>query len=132
MVSRCRTVSSLLTSGSGYPVSSSTPCSMSPTIASASASRPWMNSQRGLSGTCRRTSKTARARMTPRAKPRRQPISFGSHAVFSRARDAADPAADPTQYEPLTTRLTRPRARGGISSSMAELIAAYSPPIRPR
>lgn len=34
----------------------------------------------------------------------------GSQAVFSSAIEAADPAADPTQYEPLTTRSTRPRA----------------------
>ena len=44
-------------------------------------------------------------------------------------RAAAAPAAEPTQYEPLIMRSTRPRTRAGISSSMAELIAEYSPPM---
>ena len=35
----------------------------------------------------------------------------------------------PPQYVPLTAMSTRPRNLAGISSSMAELIAAYSPPI---
>jgi hypothetical protein len=35
----------------------------------------------------------------------------------------------PSQNEPLMIRSTRPRSRAGISSSMAELMAAYSPPI---
>ena len=37
--------------------------------------------------------------------------------------------AAPTQKLPLMMRSTRPRLRAGISSSIAELIAAYSPPI---
>ena len=39
------------------------------------------------------------------------------------------PAAAPTQNEPLIAMSTRPRYFAGISSSMAELIAAYSPPM---
>ena len=39
------------------------------------------------------------------------------------------PAAAPTQNEPLIAMSTRPRYLAGISSSMAELMAAYSPPM---
>ena len=42
---------------------------------------------------------------------------------------ARPPAAAPTQKLPLIAMSTRPRLRAGISSSMAELIAAYSPPM---
>jgi hypothetical protein len=35
----------------------------------------------------------------------------------------------PSQNDPLMIRSTRPRTRAGISSSMAELMAAYSPPM---
>ena len=45
-----------------------------------------------------------------------------------RGLDAA-PSAAPTQKLPLIDRFTRPRRRAGMSSSIAELIAAYSPPI---
>ena len=37
--------------------------------------------------------------------------------------------AAPIQNVPLMARSTVPRTRAGISSSMAELIAAYSPPM---
>ena len=39
------------------------------------------------------------------------------------------PKAAPAQYVPLMTMSIRPRCRAGISSSIAELIAAYSPPM---
>ena len=39
------------------------------------------------------------------------------------------PAAAPTQNEPLMATSTRPRYFAGISSSIAELMAAYSPPM---
>jgi hypothetical protein len=39
------------------------------------------------------------------------------------------PRVAPSQNEPLMMRSTRPRTRAGISSSMAELMAAYSPPM---
>ena len=35
----------------------------------------------------------------------------------------------PAQYVPLTPTSIRPRYRAGIISSIAELIAAYSPPM---
>ena len=35
----------------------------------------------------------------------------------------------PTQYVALMARSARPRTRAGKSSSIAELIAAYSPPM---
>ncbi len=35
----------------------------------------------------------------------------------------------PAQYVPLTAMSTRPRNLAGIISSIAELIAAYSPPM---
>ena len=49
----------------------STVRSMSRTIRSPSSSRPWMNSQRGLSGTLRRTSRMPTARIG--AQPEREP-----------------------------------------------------------
>lgn len=42
---------------------------------------------------------------------------------------SALPAIVPSQYVPLIERSTQPRRRDGISSSIVELIAAYSPPI---
>jgi hypothetical protein len=47
---------------------------------------------------------------------------------LSRKTDTAAPKAVPSQNEPLIMRSTRPRTRAGISSSIAELMAAYSPP----
>ena len=49
--------------------------------------------------------------------------------VSSRTSDSAAPAAVPTQKDPLMMRSTVPRTRAGISSSIAELMAAYSPPM---
>lgn len=42
--------------------------------------------------------------------------------------NSAPPAA-PTQNEPLMAMSTRPRYLAGMSSSIAELMAAYSPPM---
>ena len=39
------------------------------------------------------------------------------------------PAAAPIQKDPLMAMSIRPRYLAGMSSSMAELIAAYSPPM---
>ena len=39
------------------------------------------------------------------------------------------PAMAPTQKEPLMAMSMRPRYLAGMSSSIAELIAAYSPPM---
>jgi hypothetical protein len=43
--------------------------------------------------------------------------------------ESTAPAAVPSHQEPLIARSTQPRTRAGISSSIAELIAEYSPPI---
>ena len=45
------------------------------------------------------------------------------------ATDSSAPAAAPAQYVPLMRMSIRPRWFAGISSSIAELIALYSPPI---
>ncbi len=70
-----------------------------------------------------------RPRTTPMPKASRQPTSVANRAVFSRAIEAKAPIAAPIQKLPLITRSIRPRTRAGISSSIAELIAAYSPPM---
>jgi hypothetical protein len=49
--------------------------------------------------------------------------------VSSSTIESNAPAAVPSQKEPLMIRSTVPRTRAGISSSIAELIAAYSPPM---
>ena len=49
--------------------------------------------------------------------------------VFSRNREAPAPSAAPSQKVALMPRSTWPRTRPGMSSSTAELMAAYSPPI---
>ena len=54
-----------------------TSSSISPTICSASSSRPWMKSQRGLSGTLRRTSRIPTPSTAPIPKASRQPTSVG-------------------------------------------------------
>ena len=116
------------TGGSG-PHSAATRFSISATMASASSARPCASSQRGLSGTSRRTSRIATASTAPRMNPKRQPQCTGITAGSSTTRLNPAPSAAPTQKLPLIARLTRPRTRAGTNSSMAELIAAYSPPI---
>ncbi|GAB6986150.1 hypothetical protein JCM10369A_26740 [Nocardioides pyridinolyticus] len=67
--------------------------------------------------------------MAPSPKASRQPHS-GSTKVGSRSGIvSSDPSAAPTQNEPLIETSTRPRYLAGISSSIAELMAAYSPPM---
>ena len=51
------------------------------------------------------------------------------HARIEQHQAQPAPIAAPTQKLPLIARLTRPRTRAGTSSSIAELIAAYSPPM---
>ena len=70
-----------------------------------------------------------RPRIAPAPNARRQPTSRGKIAVSSSSSAARPPAAAPTQKLPLIAMSTRPRLRAGISSSIAELIAAYSPPM---
>ena len=86
---------------------SSTWRSISRVISSASSSRPWMNSQRGLSGTWRRTNRIAIPRMNPSPKQTRQ-LSSGEK-MCSAATDSSAPAAAPAQYVPLMRMSIRPR-----------------------
>ena len=129
IVLRCRIVRVSETLGRVLPVSSSTVSSMSRTIVWLSSSRPWMNSQRGLSGTWRRTKRMPTARMAPSPNASRQPIAGSMRAGSSSGIVSSAPPAAPTQNEPLIAMSTRPRNLAGISSSIAELIAAYSPPM---
>jgi hypothetical protein len=69
------------------------------------------------------------ASSAPRPKPSRQPKSLPKIEVSSRTPVSAAPTAAPAQKLPLIARSTQPRTRAGISSSIAELIAAYSPPM---
>ncbi len=94
--SRWRTSIVSSTSSRSSPVSCSTDSSMPRTIRSASSSRPWMNSQRGLSGTLRRTSMIESASTPPSANVTRQPMSFGNTELRKKSAAPA-PAADPTQ-----------------------------------
>ena len=71
----------------------------------------------------------ATASNAPIAKPTRQPRTGPSTSGCSSSRLAAAPSAAPIQKLPLIARFTRPRTRAGTSSSMAELMAAYSPPM---
>ena len=48
---------------------------------------------------------------------------------FSKTMLASEPMLAPSQNVPLIARSAQPRTRLGMSSSMAELIAEYSPPI---
>src|SRR5436305_14436752 len=59
----------------------------------------------------------------------RQPTFLAKMLGSSSSTDRQAPTAVPIQYEPLMIRSTAPRTRAGISSSIAELIAEYSPPI---
>ena len=103
--------------------------SMPATSRSASSARPWIIIQRGLSGTNRRTRAIAMPSTAPSAKARRQPRSTGKIEVSSSTTDSAAPAAAPSQKLPLMATSTQPRTRAGMSSSIAELMAAYSPPM---
>src|SRR5439155_14701195 len=84
---------------------------------------------RGLSGIQRRKKITMRPSVAPIPNANRHPSQIGTRFGSSSTSVAAAPSAAPTQYEPLMIKSTRPRTRAGISSSIAELIAAYSPPM---
>ncbi len=122
-------IGSSVTGSSFLPVSFSTVFSTSSTIASASFSWPWMNAQRGDSGTLRRTSRIVSPKIAPIPNARRQPSDAGKIAVLRKKTASSAPKAVPSQYDPLIARSTRPRRRAGMSSSIAELMAAYSPPM---
>ena len=63
----------------------------------------------------------------PRPKASRQP-RFGAKSVASSSNSDTS-APSPNQKLPLMARSTCPRLRAGINSSIAELIAEYSPPM---
>ena len=67
--------------------------------------------------------------MAPRPNASRQPRSTGKSFGFRRTIESAAPAAVPTHHEPLIAMSTQPRTRAGMSSSIAELMAEYSPPM---
>ena len=80
------TVTTVPVGGGSGPLSPSTSFSICLTICSASGVRPWVMSQRGLSGTERRTRSTASAIMAPRAKQSRQPRSAAKSRSSRRSR----------------------------------------------
>src|SRR5436309_12944209 len=86
-------------------------------------------SQRGLSGTELRRKIIMIPSTAPMPNASRQPMEMGTMPVSSKAIVAAEPMAAPIQKLPLMMRSTRPRTRAGINSSIAELMAAYSPPM---
>src|SRR5438270_13692103 len=90
-----------------------------------------MTIQRGLSGTLRRTSRIATPKIAARKNDTRHPTSLAKILGSSSTTDRHAPIAVPIQYEPLMIKSTAPRTRAGINSSIAELIAEYSPPIPP-
>ena len=72
----------------------------------------------------------SRGRASPRARTRAASRRRAANSdCCRRTSDSRPPATAPSQNEPLMIRSTRPRARAGIISSIAELIAEYSPPI---
>ncbi len=94
---RWRTVIVSSGTGSFSCVSCSIACSIESTMRSASSSRPWMNSQRGLSGTLRRTTMIVRPSTAPQPKASRQPRSFAKRSVFRNSSAATEPSAEPIQ-----------------------------------
>ncbi len=95
MVLRCLIVIDWLGSGSVVPSSRSIRFSIPSTKSSAALACPWMNSQRGLSGTCRRTTKITSPSTTPKPKQSRQPNWTGRSLMTGTVINA--PAAAPAQ-----------------------------------
>jgi hypothetical protein len=69
------------------------------------------------------------ASSAPSAKASRQPTSGANCRSSGSPSAVRPPAPAPTQNEPLMAMSSWPRLRAGISSSIAVLIAAYSPPM---
>jgi hypothetical protein len=67
--------------------------------------------------------------MAPNPKASRQPYAWSTTVGFKSGIVNKAPPAAPIQKEPLIVTSIRPRYAAGISSSIAELIAAYSPPM---
>ena len=88
IVLRCSTRIESSGSESFSSDSSRTSRSIESTMRSASSSRPWMNSQRGLSGTLRRTIRMPTPSTAPMPKARRQP-TLVANSELSRTSAAA-------------------------------------------
>ncbi len=86
-------------------------------------------SHRGLSGSVRRTNHTTAPSAGPISRAIRQPRLTPTRDGSSRKMPMNAAIAAPPQYVPFTRMSARPRFFDGMSSSMAELIAAYSPPM---
>ncbi len=71
--------------------------SMPVTIRSASSSFPWMNSQRGLSGTSLRISRMPMPRIAPSPNSSRHPMSSGSTSGLSSGMATSAPKTVPSQ-----------------------------------
>jgi len=66
---------------------------------------------------------------TPELKATRQPRCWPKRRGERKAEETTEPRMMPAQKVALIQRSTRPRSRAGTSSSTAELMAAYSPPM---
>ena len=69
------------------------------------------------------------ASTAPSPKASRQPQAGSTSVGSSSGIVSSEPAAAPIQNDPLMATSTRPRYFAGMSSSIAELMAAYSPPM---
>src|SRR3954464_8469446 len=67
--------------------------------------------------------------VAPRRNAKRQLKPGEIDLLFRRKKEVTEPRAAPPQKVELISRSTCPRMRAGMSSSTAELTAAYSPPI---
>ena len=95
-------------------------------VRSAASTRPFMTCQRGLSGSAA-AHRITRPRTGPIRKANRHPRLRS--IALRKMNVPGVPRIAPAQYVPLIAMSTLPRKRAGISSSIAELMAAYSPPI---
>ena len=96
--------------GSG-PAPRVTRASMALTTASASAARPWLSSQRGLSGRKERIAPIRSANGAVSASVQRQP------RVGRKMRAQTGESAIPKAKKPIISPLNRPRRREGQSSA---------------
>ena len=127
---RWRTVISPSGSGSSLPVDALDLSLDFATILSASSSRPWMNSHRGLSGTLRRTIRIAEAenRAQPEAQP---PADVDGEDAGVEGKDRQQRAAAGAGPVAAVDRRCR-RARGLRGRDQlvdCRVDRAYSPPI---
>ena len=91
--------------------------------------KPWVISQRGLSGIQRLMTRMKSPIVVPIRKAKRQPRAGSMKAELSSTIEPPAPIAAPIQKLPLIRRSVQPRRRAGISSWIVELMAVYSPPM---